>query len=187
METSIPFFSRVINFLFGRVVPLFFLAGGLLFLVFGTRDIHRGWKSKSWPNVPGVITLSEVKNVSSRGSDGKSHMSYRLRIRYAYQVKEQTYEGDKLGFGTNSHKRRSEALKQQKNFAEGNEVKVVYEPDKPENAVLMPGIGSGTWIIFTLGVVLSGIGLILCILMPRIMKKSSTTGIHIQVNPREFP
>ena len=67
-----------------------------------------------------------------------------MELRYSYEVEEQTYEGHRLRFGSDSHDERSDAQKEQRQFPEGKKVPVYYDPEKPGRAVLVRGT-SGNW------------------------------------------
>ena len=106
-----------------------FFAGGLFAAYKIADELPQALASPAWPTVEGTVTNSKV-----RRRPGKR----RLRLRYEYDVKDQTYESHKIAFmgrvfsGT--------ATERRKRYPSGAKVTVYYNPDDPSVAVLEPGV-----------------------------------------------
>jgi hypothetical protein len=92
-------------------------------------------RSADWPSVPGTILQSEVE--TSRGSKSTT---YGLKVLYAWSVGGQRYEGTRYRVNAwrSGDRAHGEALV--KRFPAGATVPVYYLPEKPSEAVLMPGV-----------------------------------------------
>jgi hypothetical protein len=94
--------------------------------------------SRSWPQVQGVVTASEIAN--TRISKGKSSVAgYRADIEYTYAVGGTEFVGWALYFGYRESTERDRALALVDRFPRGREIPVWYNPARPETAVLEPG------------------------------------------------
>jgi hypothetical protein len=129
---------------FGGIATFIGLAGVLL----TAWNIKQDRASESWPLVTGKIITSRIGSStthSSRGGASKmssSDTDYSVELRYIYEVEGQTYQGHRLRFGSNSHDKRSDAQKEQRQFPEGKKVPVYYNPEKPGRSVLVRGTSS---------------------------------------------
>lgn len=92
--------------------------------------------SESWPISTGVITYSDVNQTVD---DGKT--MYSAKINYHFNVDNKTYLGDKITLTSGGTKTSSlrEVKKQLQKYPLGTEVTVYYDPELPNNAVLLPG------------------------------------------------
>ena len=138
--------------------------GGLgIFLVFTSRrDKQKALASVDWPTVNGEMTHTTVH--VDGGQDG--HFHYIPQIQYVYQVGSQVYDGDKMAFGKAvRYKTHEEAEGILAYYPVEEVVKVYYNPQKPEEAVLERGsFGSGsdmvTGVILILVMASMGCGLV---------------------------
>lgn len=159
------------NGLFHRIVPVFFILGGMLFLVFGIWGLIRGWETKNWPGLPGTIINSEVRQFDRLDSDEDLVTRYRVNVRYRYDVAGEEYIGTKQRFGLQLHKTRSTAQDEKKRYPSGKEVRVFYNPEDPSVAVLVTGPVVGMWVSVAFGCVFTLIGTCMFIYLPRIATK----------------
>ncbi|HZI10630.1 MAG TPA: DUF3592 domain-containing protein [Myxococcus sp.] len=92
-------------------------------------------RSADWPSVPGTILRSEVE--TSRGSKSTT---YGLKVLYAWSVGGERYEGTRYHVNAwrSGDRAHGEALVER--FPAGATVPVYYLPEKPSEAVLMPGV-----------------------------------------------
>lgn len=135
-----------------------FFVVGLVVLYFGIIQITKGRASAAWPAVAGVITHSEM-DVNS-DSDGTT---YGADVSFSYQVKDTGYSSDKVSFGDFSSSDRRRARGILKQYPVGKKVSVHYDPAKPSEAVLEPGLKGGTWLLPGIGTAIFLTGLIFLI------------------------
>lgn len=100
--------------------------------------------SKSWPNVPGQITRSDVNQ--SR-DDGKT--MYATDISYDFTVGNKSYTGTRISLTSGNTKTSSlKGIKKDlQKYPVGAKVTVYYDPELPNNAVLQTGADTFTYII----------------------------------------
>lgn len=116
---------------------LFMIAGGALFL-WGMWEGFQAFGSGGWPSVKGTIISSKV--VSESSGTGKSRgTTYKAEIEYEYQVDGASYENDRLRIGRISIGFKSFPQADVRRHPRGT-TNVYYDPGKPENSVLEPGL-----------------------------------------------
>jgi hypothetical protein len=160
---NVPTFTKPVPIVFGWLIPVSLMLVGMGVLGFGSWQLNRASLSEWWSSVPGTILSSEIQEIS-RHEEADSN--YRVNVRYVYTVDGKKYEGNRLRFGFASYDDRWAAEQEKLRFASGNEVQVLYDPENPSQAVLIKGAGGGVWIPFAIGAAMTGIGLILCIVLP---------------------
>jgi hypothetical protein len=87
--------------------------------------------SSAWPTTTGVVNESSVK-----GSEGRRRPSYRLELRYSYEVDGQSYDGDQAQFGPTRVTEKLPIETLAKRYPQGAQVTVHYDPDDPSTSVL---------------------------------------------------
>jgi hypothetical protein len=95
-------------------------------------------ESKTWPTVGGVIVRSEIEaHDSTASSDGskKSEAVQYSKIAYQYQVGGQSHKNSRISFSSSSGNANQIVAR----YPKGKSVQVYYNPDKPKQAVLIPG------------------------------------------------
>jgi hypothetical protein len=133
----------------GRVVVgLIFLAVGVGLVTSTRRVMKRSRASLSWPTVQGTVRASDVL---TRFHD---HTRYdRASVLYQYVVGGTTYWSDTVSLaavelgGT-----MQQACETVNRHAVGSEVRVYYDPDDPEAAVLVPGTAAYSGMALGLGI-----------------------------------
>jgi hypothetical protein len=135
-----------------------------IFLVVGAGLAYWGWNilqnaraSASWPTANGVITRSVVTH--STDSDGGD--SYSPEVTFTYTVNDTGYANDTIKFGENSYSSRRKAEGIAGNYPVGKNVIVYYNPEKPNQSVLEPGVSAGSYIVLGIGVLFILISLII--------------------------
>lgn len=121
------------------VIPLAFMAAGLVMLLIRGGDLWRGYASSSWPATQGVITQAEI--VEAEDSEGDP--VYQAAITYRYDVGGRLYSGSAITAMDESTSLRVFADKALARYPAGSEVTVHYQPDDPATAVLEPGLRGG--------------------------------------------
>lgn len=139
---------------------LFAVVGYFVAFHFGKSILDNAKASEKWPAVDGVIARSEV--VTSRGDKGET--MYAAEVLYKYTVGDREYQCDNVYFGGDYRSSSSSgAYDVVRRYPVGDTVKVHYEPDKPENAVLEPGVTWMSYLVYGIGLVFFIIGLLLAL------------------------
>jgi hypothetical protein len=132
MDTFISVFDQI----FSRFLGVFFVAFSTVVAYYLVRGFRLGRASVSWEKVKGVVTNSEIRK---RDLDGG--ISYYPKIIYQYRIDDRDYEGSDWSHSA-INGREEEAEEILSRYEVGDEVDVYYNPLKPEQAVLEPGIKS---------------------------------------------
>lgn len=110
---------------------------GLGLIGFGWRSRQRAAASRRWPQAPGQITRTGVRESVSHESDGRSVTRYAPVVEYAYRVDQQTYHGQRVAFGAEAaYPSAAKAADALGGYPVGKPVPVFYDPRHPANAVL---------------------------------------------------
>ena len=129
-------------FIFGLMIPSFFILTGAGLLFIGVRTLRRATASNAWPTADGMIQRSSVRTQS--GSSISDPASFYAEVLYDYTVGGATFSGNRIAFAK-SGGFRSSARRILNTYPKGKEVTVYYAPDDPEISVLEPGKKLGTW------------------------------------------
>ena len=124
---------------------------GLFAYAAGAWAWYRGVQTESWPAVEGIINGSKIVEITRHDPDTGSDTNFKVAVSYSYDVNDVRYQGDTIQFGAMTHDRRSGAEQELKKYSTGQTVQVFHDPADPENAVLIRGVGSGTWVLFVAG------------------------------------
>jgi len=126
-----------------------------IFLLIGVGLTFWGWNilqnaraSASWPTADGIVTQSIV----SRSTDADGADSYSPEITYSYKVDNTNFTNSTIKFGENSYSSRKKAEGIAAGYPIGKNVTVYYDPEKPDRAVLEPGVSAGSYIVIGIGV-----------------------------------
>jgi Protein of unknown function (DUF3592) len=134
-----------------HLLPVVGIALGLFVLSFGIADLWQSLRCESWDQTSGIIRIATIEKISMK--------HYDVEIYYDYDIKGIRYTGTRVAFGRNlacfgtayGHQEITggDAEKQAQGLAAryppGQRVLVFYSPTHPEEALLEPGIGGGTW------------------------------------------
>lgn len=124
-----------------RVLGFGFSAVGLLatwFILVG--PVMQIQRAKSWMPVPGTVVASRV--VAHRGTDSTT---YRVEMRYEYEVDGRTLRGDRYHFMTGSSSGRSGKQAIVDAHPPGKEITVYVNPADPSDAVVERGYPTELW------------------------------------------
>lgn len=113
--------------------------------------LTQGHGSQAWPQVEGVVLLSETWPLgAARGGE-----RYGLNVLYGYTVDGRDYESRRLEFARALSQRDEQAaLEAMTAFEVGAAVTVYYHPRRPGRAVLQPGVDPSAWIGLGFGLLL---------------------------------
>jgi hypothetical protein len=146
---------------------------GLSIFLYGQYQLNRARGSVTWPLVDGKIITSQVQ--SHRGEDGTT---YSADIEYSYTVNEKQFKSDVIVIG--GHDYGSSAVER---YPLGESVTVAYNPVKPHQAVLEPGVESTelqTWGIS----MMSGsffMAVLFNFILRRAMNEDKNAGDHVLI------
>lgn len=135
---------------------LFAVIGYFVAFTFGKPILDNAKASRDWPDVPGVITRSEV---ATSHSNGKT--MYSFDVAYDYEVKGHEFTSSNVFFGGNSSSSYSAGAYQvTARYPEHMKVKVYYDPKNPANAVLEPGAHWQSYVVYAIGLAFLVVGVL---------------------------
>lgn len=129
------------------IVALVQAVVGLIVSAYGVRSFRRARASVTWPGAEGKITASEVI------TDGEAA---RLpKIRYEYLVNGQPFTGDRLKVGHKNFAMTGNlAQTAVERYPAGARVRVFFNPDKPTQSALEPGVNPAAYVGMIIGLAL---------------------------------
>jgi len=139
-----------------------FVVGGVA-VFFGSGQIKAAKQSADWPTVQGTVVSSEVQQERNTSrSNGKSRMktTYHAEILYDYVANGTTYSANKVSFGQVGGSSPAPARKIVNRYPKGKNVTVYYNPEKPETAVLEPGMSAAVYFLSGFGGIFLFFGLL---------------------------
>lgn len=163
------------DFFVRRIFPLIFMAAGAVALLVGLRSYELARESLDWPTTEGVILSSEVKRQRSRNHEGRSSVTYKAEVRYAFETGGMRHEGRRVRYGEYSSSDGNHARRTVERYPPGTAVEVRYDPENPLNAVLEPGPHSGSWLLPGLGGTFFLVGLVLNFYLSRSARSAERT------------
>ena len=121
-----------------------FLLVGLVTAALLLLKIRKALACRNWPSVYGELLSSELRLVVYRGVDGDSIADQASALvvdfRYRYQVEGEAYTGERVTFSDGVNKRSGTLRKLQQCYAGKKSVTVFYNPQRPHESVLVPGV-----------------------------------------------
>ena len=145
---------------FVYVFPWIFVAAGLLALRIGVLNLRRGYRSRRWPDVPGIITNSHTTEHST--GEGRVLIP---TVNYNYSVDGVAYSGSRVAFGDDTSYARGYAQDVCSRYPIGQKVRVFYDPSDSASSVLAPGPSHAAWFATVVGALFVLVGLALTQLM----------------------
>jgi hypothetical protein len=136
---------------------LLFVCGGLFFAGYGYTAYRQGLASENWSKANGTVIKSEIvkrTRTTGTGTNRRKVVEHIPQVAYAYKVNGHSYQSSRITFGAIN---KLNAGKTVQRYAKGKNIEVFYDPQKPDEAVLMPGADS------TLSIVSIGIGSVIMI------------------------
>jgi hypothetical protein len=133
---------------------------GLPFVLLGLYRLRTAIGSSRWPTTTGTVTGSNIR--AHAGTEGSSG-GYSIEIIYEYDVDGDTYTSRRYSFGDRPTKSTRSAAETwlEEHYPVGSDTTVYYDPDDPDVTVLETG-GAGTqFVIFLVGLVFTGIGVVI--------------------------
>ena len=132
-----------------------FYAAGFFILGSGIRSLNQAMSAKNWSTTSG--TIQDVHFVTDNDSEGTT---YRVDVKYSYEVKGARYEGSNLSFGYSASSGRAAHYEIYEKLKPAKKVEVRFDPAKPSQSTLTYGANRShfmmlafgtTWLLFTIG------------------------------------
>ena len=152
-------------------MALFLVAAAVMFMLgfgligYAVKDFSKKNGKKTWPQTTGEIIQSNadaIEEVINRERYDKNK-HFGLDIRYTYRVNLTSYESSKVseaayegitGIAYSEERVRAYA----KQYQTGTKVTVYYDPENPENSILIPSAPTGLLVFF----ILMGVSVLFC-------------------------
>ena len=85
-----PGCSQAFIFVVGRLFPLSFGLGSIIFLGVGLWMINKGMQSEDWDKGTATVLMSDIEKSESKSKDAQgftqTSTSYSVRVKYSYTV-----------------------------------------------------------------------------------------------------
>lgn len=128
-----------------------FIVSGIIATAWGAVLVSRARRRAQWPTTRGRIELSEP---SSAEDDLLPH------IEYSYTVDGRKFRR-RLDFPGGTSPTPEFAASYVERYPAGSEVKVHYNPERPEEAALEAGVHGGDWLVLAFGLCTIVVGLLM--------------------------
>lgn len=143
-----------------------FLAFGTGVFALGAWAAMKGWQTRQWPRVEAEIIDADLARNERVAKDGTLEHRYSFTVNYRYAVGGQTF----IGHGTEPYdlgmQNSAGARTMSEDYPVGAKVQVLYSPENPAEAYLMPGPSSFSLILLVLG----GISWLVALLARRMIR-----------------
>jgi hypothetical protein len=137
---------------------LLFLAVGIAITAIGVYRLRIARAAGQWPTATATIVSSDVetrhRSGDATGMRTERGFEYLPRVAYEYSVDGTPYQSDRITFDDLRFDSYVAAKVIADRYAPGSEVSVSYDPQRPEHAVLEPGLSWTAYLVPAFGVVL---------------------------------
>ncbi|MHC4082207.1 MAG: DUF3592 domain-containing protein [Planctomycetota bacterium] len=137
---------------------ILFLAVGIAITAFGVYRLRIARASGQWPTVTATIVSSDVetrhRSGDATGMRTERGFEYLPRIVYEYSANGARHRADRITFDDLRFDSHLAAKTIADQYAPGTEVTVYYDPERPERAVLEPGLSWTAYLLPAFGAVL---------------------------------
>jgi hypothetical protein len=143
-----------------QIVALITFVVGFVILAMSTIAILKSISSKEWLPTGGKIIHSTIYNYSATN---EANVTYRPDIAFEYRVDGEKFISDRLYYGVKimSSGNWINSRKITKKYPVDKEITVFYNPNKPKDAVIEPGIHFDLGAIFISSICFIALGLII--------------------------
>ncbi len=131
-------------------------------LILALRSTLKSIRASGWTQTTGFVIGSHVEEDPDPdpGMNGGVSPSFRAIVRYRYKVQGRKYESSRIAFGGQRDDSVSASWLQNK-FPKRSKVNVFYNPNNPEEAVLLTGLrGDNIFSILVSAVLAAGVTLV---------------------------
>ena len=120
--------------LLSAFLALLFVGFGAALLCLETQTLTKAKESAGWSSTDGIVLHTDYDRTSvGRRASNAPHVTY------SYQVQEKSFTSNVYSFGDGLSE--SEVFAQ---YPSGRRVTVFYDPEHPQEATLVKGVGTGT-------------------------------------------
>ncbi|PQO36600.1 DUF3592 domain-containing protein [Blastopirellula marina] len=125
---------------------------GVLIVLRGIWDVYSAWRTSFWERVPGQITSATIEEKVHKNSKSRSKV-YEVKTTYQYDVYGRPYQGEKIApsYIATTDQLDHQNLLDWLNSA--GSLSVFYNPNHPEQSVLLPGIDRGMFSTISVGLI----------------------------------
>ena len=158
---------------FYSIVSLGSFGIGLWALIFSLFRIVWGIKSKTWSDVAGIVTESNLKKKEYTDEDGKEQHYYEGRISYSYELNGIQYVSNRISFDNKYvwQSTKDSPIFMHTKYPRSKSVRVFYNPKKPRLSTLEQGLKLSNVFGFLIGLLFMGLGITIFFLgLPEIVK-----------------
>ncbi len=132
---------------------LLFGTSGLLLLGWSLSILRQAWATRCWPQAPGEIVASRrvthwVSSENGRDAIQRAHVTYR------YEVAGRYFQGRRVWVGPPAMAAVGATLRR---YRKGQACRVAYDPQRPQVAVLEPGVHALHWLLPAVGLLFVGL------------------------------
>jgi hypothetical protein len=122
---------------FSLLIACASVAYGTYFLLRCRRNYLKAVATYKWPSTPGTVVSSEIKKIGS-----SDNFLYDPIVTYEYYLEGKTFRSCKLKIADEflADGSYAQAEKLTRNFPVGRNVDVIYNPEAPQESVLVEGI-----------------------------------------------
>ena len=120
-----------------------FILVGIATAAFFILRISQAIKSTKWPWVFGDLDSADLKLVVYKGRDSSGAdeaSALVVNFRYRYSVKGVDYKGRRVTYSDGINKTTGSLKKLQERYRGKSQIQVYYNPDRPGESVLVPGL-----------------------------------------------
>lgn len=121
---------------FLRYLYLLIALGGLGYAGLGFVSLSEATQNERWPTVEGQIVTNEVQEHERKRSDGSTFKTYKAVAGYRYEINGKFYLGANLSLHPAERTLKGVALTELEPYQIGTKIKVYYNPNDPNQAVL---------------------------------------------------
>ena len=121
---------------------LAFSVVAVVLIIFGLFTLRETSRSRGWARTDGRVVSSNVNTFT-----GKSGTTWRPMIVYAYSIGGVRFMSTRIAFHSLASGNRADAAKVAARYPAGSAVRVLYDPQDPEQAALEPGDNPWPFII----------------------------------------
>jgi hypothetical protein len=135
---------------------LLFGTGGALLLGWSVSILRQARATRHWPQAPGEIVMVRRVTQWVSGENGRDAIQ-RVRLTYRYEVAGRHFQGRRVRVGPPAMAAVGATLRR---YRKGQACLVAYDPQRPDVAVLEPGVHALHWLLPAVGLLLLGLALL---------------------------
>jgi len=129
----------------GTLIIILASLAGLALTLFSASNGINALKAKSWPTTEGTVTSSQVEWNSK----------YVPKVIYTYTINTEEFTSNRIRLTNFAHyKKKEDAAKVSDKYPVDSKVTVYYNPNKPDEAILDPGIKGEHVFMFLIGLLI---------------------------------